>query len=99
MLVVLLSTFGCVESESGKLVSDSVANKCVSECKLIKDKGIDLSNGPCLGIIATDWVCDVAHNPRQSVDNLPQNKCEDYQNGNANNFVEVDESCNLISVN
>lgn len=49
----------------------------------------DLTNGPCLGKIADDWVLDIAHLPREEVDNLPQNQCADYLNGSAHHFVEM----------
>lgn len=61
----------------------------------------DLSNGTCLSDNNTDWniddwVCDVAHSPRQDVDNLPENQCQEYREGKAHHFVEVDPNCNLI---
>ncbi|MBI4360719.1 hypothetical protein HY572_03020 [Candidatus Micrarchaeota archaeon] len=44
-----------------------------------------------------DWVCDVAHDPRQPVDDLPENQCPEF-GVSANHFVEVDENCNVIFV-
>ena len=74
---------------------------CVKVCESEVAVGNDLSSGPCLvnpfaGL--TDWVCDVAHNPRQAVDNEPKNQCSAYRAGKATHFVEVDESCNIINV-
>ncbi len=44
-----------------------------------------------------DWVCDIAHSPRQSeIDDLPENQCSAYREGRAKHFVEVDMNCNLI---
>ncbi|MBI5871817.1 hypothetical protein HZB88_01910 [archaeon] len=66
---------------------------CITLCEqYIKDK----SNGPCLGIATYNWVCDIAHNPRQEIDNLPENQCADYSEGRAEHFVEVDEECKFI---
>lgn len=61
-----------------------------------KSKGEDLSNGPCLGLVAPDWVADIAHNPRQNVDDKPENQCEDFRQGKAHHFIELDPAGNLI---
>jgi hypothetical protein len=71
---------------------------CVASCSSAIANHTDLINGPCLGVIQDDWVCDVAHSPRQAVDNLLENQCADYRTGNAHHFVEVDENCNVITV-
>lgn len=70
-------------------------------CKLLCEnelaKGRDLSNGPCLSNeIVEDWVCDVAHEPRQAVDNLPENQCPAFREGRAKHFVEVTPECKFI---
>lgn len=54
---------------------------------------MDLSNGPCLGEIATGWVLDIAHLPREKIDNLPQNQCQDYKH-----FVEMSPQGEIIVV-
>lgn len=65
----------------------------------------DISRGPCLGEITgsngaeidmPDWVVDIAHSPRQAIDNKPENQCEAYREGKAQHFVELDENGNLI---
>ena len=83
-------------TQPSELSATDLENKCINLCKINLDKGINLSNGPCLGLIATDWVCDVAHSPRQEIDNLIENTCEDFANGNANHFIEVNETCKVI---
>jgi hypothetical protein len=73
--------------------------KCINACRETLISGKDLSNGPCLLNPITElknWVCDVAHNPRQEVDNLPENQCSSFREGKAKHFVEVDIACNLI---
>lgn len=61
--------------------------------------GRDLSSGPCLDNSLIDgWVLDIAHNPRQESDNLPENQCDAYLNGTAKHFVELDLEGNLIRV-
>lgn len=64
-----------------------------------KRQGVDMSNGPCLGKIADDWVLDIAHNPRQPVDNKPQNQCQDFTEGKAHHFIELDPEGKLIRSN
>lgn len=57
----------------------------------------DLSNGPCLSNnLIPDWVGDIAHNPREAVDDLPENQCSAYRAGTAHHFVELDTEGNLI---
>lgn len=102
----LLMAVWCVCCETGnakdeKSTKDEAIEKCVELCKDAKVKGQDLSKGPCLSDDnpkwdIADWVCDVAHWPRQDVDNDPANQCKDFRLGKANHFVEVDPSCEFI---
>ena len=65
----------------------------------LKGQGVDMSDGPCISEnLMPDWVADVAHNPRQAVDNLAQNQCQNFRNGIAHHFVELDLDGNLIKV-
>lgn len=103
LLLLLFLVFGCTElksdfDQSGAMHLDDLKSKCINLCRLTLDKNIDLSNGPCLGLIATDWVCDVAHYPRQSVDNLLENTCLDFASQNAHHFIEVNEDCKIIQI-
>ena len=62
-----------------------------------KSEGMDFSNGPCLSEeIVPDWCVDVAHNPRQPVDNRPENQCRSYREGRVHHFVELDPEGNVI---
>lgn len=75
--------------------------KCQELCQQqLTSNGQDFNRGPCLSNeITPDWVCDVAHSPRQSVDNDPANQCSAFRQGQAHHFVEVDGNCNVITVN
>jgi hypothetical protein len=55
-----------------------------------KAHGVDMSRGPCLGVIKPGWVADVAHDPRRAVDDEPENQCRAYREGEAEHFVELD---------
>jgi len=99
LVLILLPIFFHLKSKSNE--KEIAIQKCIEECKKAMISGRDLSNGPCLlNPIPNlkDWVCDVAHNPRQPVDNLPENQCSSFREGKANHFVEVDIACNLIRV-
>ena len=104
-LIVLIG--GCVGGTQQKKIEENAAktkievavDACKAECQKAIEDGTDLSNGPCLSnSIADDWVCDVAHSPREYGDNQPENQCSAFRAGEANHFVELDENCGLIKV-
>lgn len=77
------------------------AERATEEAKKVfaemKAAGVDMSRGPCLSNeIIPDWVADVAHWPRQTVDNKPENQCPAYREGRAHHFVELDPEGNFI---
>jgi len=77
---------------------DTPEDICNTICRSHLAAGFDLSKGPCLAqniSVSPDWVCDVAHSPRQPVDDLPENQCSQFGK-TANHFVEVDPQCNFI---
>lgn len=62
-----------------------------------QQEGVDFSDGPCLADeIIPDWCADIAHSPRQAVDNLPQNQCQSWQEGRVHHFVELDTQGKVI---
>jgi hypothetical protein len=87
----------------GSSASESDKDKAVVEAKAAFAKarasGQDLSRGPCIaeqlpGL--SDWAADVAHDPRQPVDDQPQNQCQSYRNGQTHHFVELTPDGQLI---
>lgn len=57
----------------------------------------ELSRGPCLSdALMPNWVLDIVHNPRQEIDDLPENQCPAMVQGSAQHFVELDLEGNLI---
>ena len=83
-------------SDKGLFNESTAKQKCIQACQTALDAGQNLENGPCLSNkIADDWVCDVAHSPRQAIDNDPANQCPEYGKS-AKHFVEVTPDCKFI---
>jgi hypothetical protein len=91
--VLLLAACGGGVEESEKDAAIAAARTAYQNAKA---EEVDFSNGPCLGVIMDNWVADVAHDPRQDVDDDPANQCEAYRSGEADHFVELDPDGNLI---
>ncbi len=90
----VMSTVKQAPTPENQTVPDTPSGKCQALCRQWLARGDDLSSGPCLtNAIAPGWVCDVAHKPRQPVDNVTT--CSAYGK-NAQHFVEVDPECNFI---
>jgi hypothetical protein len=59
----------------------------------------DLSTGPCLSESLpglSDWAVDIAHDPRQAVDDQPANQCQSFRDGETHHFVELTPGGQLI---
>jgi hypothetical protein len=64
-----------------------------------KQVGVDFSSGPCLAEdLVGEYVVDLAHNPREAIDSLPENQCLSYSQGAINHFIELDLEGNLIRI-
>jgi hypothetical protein len=92
-LVLVTGCGGASEAEKERAVT--AARAAYADAKA---RGIDFADGPCLGVIMENWVADVAHDPRQAVDDEPENQCEAYRSGDADHFVELDPAGNVIRV-
>ncbi len=83
-------------------LSDDIDNAVGKAREIYKNRkaiGIDFSSGPCLtNDLLPDWVVDIAHNPRQALDNLPENQCQAFIEGRAKHFVELDLNGEVIRV-
>jgi hypothetical protein len=92
---------GKVQVEQKKQADRALAIiKCKNLCQQqLSTDGEDFDIGPCLSNeIVPDWVCDIAHSPRQDVDNDPANQCSAFRQGNAHHFVELDGNCDTIKI-
>lgn len=96
-LIVIVFLSGCIGQKS---TSDQAKEACVELCK---NAQMNLSDGPCLANNDQwefeHWVCDVAHYPREAVDDLEENQCQGFRNMDAEFFVEVSEDCKIINSN
>jgi hypothetical protein len=95
LLLALVLAAGCGggPSEAERDAAIAAARDAYDEAI---EQGVDMSNGPCLGEIKENWVADVAHEPREEIDDDPANQCEAYRKGEADHFVELDPEGNLI---
>lgn len=78
---------------------DNAVKKAQDVYKSREETADDLSTGPCLSNdLLPDWVVDVAHNPRQKIDDLPENQCQAFIEGRAKHFVELDLDGEVIRI-
>jgi hypothetical protein len=96
-----LAVAGC-GSKSSK-VNPSGSQRAVDEAQAAfrqaQASGIVLSTGPCISESLPslpDWVADVAHDPRQPIDDEAANQCQRYRSGEAHHFVELNIDGQLI---
>jgi predicted small lipoprotein YifL len=101
VVAATLALAGC--GSSGSQLSPSDRDTAVDKAQAVyRDfaaSGQDLNRGPCIsnGLAGLpDWVVDIAHDPRQDVDDDPANQCSRYRDGQAHHFVELDQDGTLI---
>jgi hypothetical protein len=93
--LLVLAACGGGPSESEQEAAIAAARQAYDEAV---EQGVDMSNGPCLGVIMNNWVADVAHDPREDIDDERANQCEAYRQGEADHLVELDPDGNVIRV-
>jgi hypothetical protein len=101
--VLVATTLAIIGCGGGDEASESDQDKAVAEAQAAFSKaqksGTDLSVGPCISESLPglpDWVADVAHDPRQDVDDESANQCQRYRDGEADHFVELTPEGELI---
>jgi len=92
LLLVSLVLAGC----GGADADEQTIQLAKQAYEQAKAQGVDMSDGPCLGVVKPGWVADVAHDPREAVDDEPENQCAEYRSGEADHFVELDPEGNFI---
>ena len=105
LLALLLLLFGCLAPApygTSLSMERRARGACIIACEELKASGANMSAGPCAANPLKDypsWVCDVAHSPRQQVDDIIGNQCSLYRNGDASYFIEVSPECEFIRSN
>jgi hypothetical protein len=103
VLVVATPVFaGC--GGGGDQTSTSVTRQGVIDAAMRvydqrKASGTDFATGPCISESLPgfeDWAADIAHDPRQPVDDQPANQCQSYRDGQTHHFVELTPGGRLI---
>ncbi|MFQ6056828.1 MAG: hypothetical protein ACE5J3_12700 [Methanosarcinales archaeon] len=93
LLIGIIFISACIGNET----REDAISLCVQECQ--SRSPASLMRGPCLLDPIPeypDWVCDVAHSPRITTDNFPENQCSKFIEGTSHHFVEVSPECTLI---
>lgn len=76
-------------------------NEAIEKAKSVfeqtRTEGVDLRDGPCLAEeLLPNWSFDIAHSPREAVDEAETNQCQNYRSGKTKHVVEFDVEGNLI---
>lgn len=105
LLVIILTGFLTItlDNSASKSISKAEAETAINQAKFLysqkKSRGEDFLSGPCLSnALMPGWVVDIVHNPRQSIDDLPENQCPSYLEGSAEHFVELDLGGDVVRV-
>jgi hypothetical protein len=90
---------GCGSSSSTSADRTQAVTAAKHAYAAAKREGEDLARGPCIaerlpGL--SDWVADIAHDPRRPVDDVPRNQCARFRAGDAHHFVELTPAGQLI---
>lgn len=99
-VVTLLMNFKEWQYQPGvSLEYDRAMNQSQHLYEESKKQKVNLSSGPCLSnAVIPGWVVDIVHNPRQSLDDLPENQCSAFLEGTAKHFVELDLEGDLVRI-
>jgi hypothetical protein len=96
-LVLLLT--GCGGGGAAQAERDRAVITAMQAYREAKAAGAELDHGPCIAEQLPglpDWVADIAHSPREPVDQVPANQCRRFRTGQAHHFVELDPRGGLI---
>jgi hypothetical protein len=103
LTVAIASVALVVPGCGGDDVSQEERDRAIAAAKQSYDQAVsrdeDLDVGPCIAEELPglpDWVADVAHDPRQDIDDEPENQCQRYRDGKASHFVELTPAGEVI---
>jgi hypothetical protein len=97
-LTIVIGFLGSSAALAGRETKEQAVKLAQEAYQEALARGVSLARGPCLGEIMPGWVADIAHKPRQSVDDRPENQCAAFRMGEAGHFVELDQQGNVIRV-
>lgn len=102
LLTLTLST-ACISGDDNDDASDDERERAIAAAMEIYEEieagGQDLTNGPCIAEELEDvpgWSVDIAHDPRQEIDDDPANQCQHYREGHTTHFVELSPEGEVI---
>ena len=98
-VVACIAIVSCGGGRTSEADQDRAVSEAMHAYQEAKARGVDLERGPCIAEHLPglpDWVADIAHDPRQPVDDDPTNQCSRYREQEAHHFVELDPRGNLI---
>lgn len=98
-LVLALAGCGGGGSQENPSGSQRAVDEAQAAFRQAQASGQDLSSGPCISESLPslpDWVADIAHDPREPVDDVQANQCSRYSSGEAHHFVELAPDGTLI---
>jgi hypothetical protein len=96
MVSVAIVVPGCGGDDVSGKERDQAITAAKSAYRDAVARGEKLEAGPCIAENLPDWVADVAHDPRQDIDDESENQCRRYRDGEASHFVELTPDGELI---
>ena len=102
VIMITSSVVYILNNKTAKL-SKTEINTAINQAsyfyKQKQQRGESLDDGPCISnALMPGWVADLVHNPRSAIDDLPQNQCSTYLNGQVVHIVELDLDGNFVRV-
>jgi len=102
LALVLFVLFFVLGNGASSKSSDSVLEQQrIIECAEglyddAKSDGIEFSS-QCLGV-CEDYSVDIVHVPREESDNLEENQCSEFRNGETSHFIELDKNGEVVRI-
>lgn len=89
LIAVLIVKIAQPKIKEAKQNEERLVTNAKNLYKQAKQKNMDLTKGPCLGLANDDYVVDTVHVPRTAEDDKTENQCESYILKQANHFIEL----------
>jgi hypothetical protein len=103
-IIMVFLVSGCLNNSEDmeQTISTDPQERCIEVCRDQIASDAELHLGPCLsekqGVEwnVDNWACDVAHQPREIIDDTSLNQCQEYRKERVEHFVEVSPNCEFI---